>query len=126
METKKYYNSNYTLTYHNCEDNDIGDTQYRKEFLKVFNLKEYDDKELDKAMVILYNKVKDNTSFKNIFEAASKQKHLAWLIRDDLSKLYVLFNFDLFHLFHNCLQDFFKYKDIMEENYNTIMLLLKK
>ncbi len=116
-----YYNSNYKLQYYEIPNIEESDTQYRKEFLTVFNLKKYDETKIDKAMTILYNKLKNNQSFKNIFESASLQKQLSWLINDDISKLYILFNFDMFFLVHNCISDYFKYQDITEENYNIIM-----
>jgi hypothetical protein len=116
-----YYNSNYKLEYYKIQDIEKSDTQYRKDLMTAWNLKKYDEKELDKSMIVLYNKLKDNQSFKNIFEKVSSHKNLSWLISDDISKLYVLFNYHNFSLIHLCIQDFFDCNDITKENYTKIM-----
>jgi 2-hydroxy-3-keto-5-methylthiopentenyl-1-phosphate phosphatase len=122
MSERSYYNTNYNVIYQNIEDIEKSDTQYRKDYLTVFGLNEYNYEEIDKGITSLHTKIKDNTSFKNIFEAAKKHKHLMWLLQGgNASILWVLFNYDHFYLLHNCLKDYFEYKDISDENYNAIL-----
>ena len=122
MSERSYYNTNYNVIYQNIEDIEKSYTQYRKDYLTVFGLNEYNYEEIDKGITSLHTKIKDNTSFKNIFEAAKKHKHLMWLLQGgNASILWVLFNYDHFYLLHNCLKDYFEYKDISDENYNAIL-----
>ena len=122
MSERSYYNTNYNVIYQNIEDIEKSDTQYRKDYLTVFGLNEYNYEEIDKGITSLHTKIKVNTSFKNIFEAAKKHKHLMWLLQGgNASILWVLFNYDHFYLLHNCLKDYFEYKDISDENYNAIL-----
>tara|TARA_Y100000389_G_C17328906_1_gene447020 strand:- start:502 stop:885 length:384 start_codon:yes stop_codon:yes gene_type:complete len=122
MSERTYYNTNYNILYQNIEDIEKSDTQYRKDYLSVFGLKEYSYDKIDEGITSLHTKIKDNTSFKNIFEAATKHKHLMWLLQGgNASILWVLFNYDHFYLLHNCLKDYFEYKDISDENYNAIL-----
>ena len=122
MSERTYYNTNYNILYQNIEDIEKSDTQYRKDYLTVIGLNEYNYEENDKGITSLHTKIKDNTSFKNIFEAAKKHKHLMWLLQGgNASILWVLFNYDHFYLLHNCLKDYFEYKDISDENYNAIL-----
>jgi len=120
-ENRIYYNTNYNVIYQNIEDVEKSDTQYRKDYLNVFGLKEYDYDKINNGITTLHSKIKDNTSFKNIFEAAKKHKHLMWLLENGASTLWVLFNYDHFYLLHNCLKNYFEYKDISDENYNAIL-----
>lgn len=121
-EDRVYYNTNYNVIYPTIEEPEKSDTQYRKDYLSVFGLKEYDYEKINKGITSLHSKIKDNTSFKNIFEAATKHKHLMWLLQGgNASILWILFNYDHFYLLHNCLKDFFEYKDISDENYNAIL-----
>ena len=122
MSERSYYNTNYNVIYQNIEEEEKSDTQYRKDYLTVFGLKEYDYDKINNGITTLHSKIKDNTSFKNIFEAAKKHKHLMWLLQGgNASILWVLFNYDHFYLLHNCLKDYFEYKDISDENYNAIL-----
>ena len=121
-EDRVYYNTNYNVIYPTIEDAEKSDTQYRKDYLSVFGLNEYNYEKINKGITTLHSKIKDNTSFKNIFEAASKHKHLMWLLQGgNASILWILFNYDHFYLLHNCLKDYFEYKDISDENYNAII-----
>ena len=121
-EDRVYYNTNYNVIYPTIEDLVKSDTQYRKDYLSVFGLKEHDYEKINKGITSLHSKIKDNTSFKNIFEAATKHKHLMWLLQGgNASILWILFNYDHFYLLHNCLKDYFEYKDISDENYNAIL-----
>ena len=98
MSERTYYNTNYNILYQNIKDIEKSDTQYRKDYLTVFGLNEYNYEEIDKGITSLHTKIKDNTSFKNIFEAAKKHKHLMWLLQGgNASILWVLFNYDHFY-----------------------------
>jgi len=124
MSERSYYNTNYDILYQNIEDVEKSDTQYRKDYLSVFGLKEYSYDKIKKGITSIHSKIKDNTSFKNIFESAKKHKHLMWLCsqdNEDITPLCVLFNYDHFYLLHNCLKDYFEYKDISDENYTAIL-----
>ena len=67
-EDRVYYNTNYNVIYPTLEDVEKSDTQYRKDYLSVFGLKEYSYDKINEGITSLHKKIKDNTSFKNIFE----------------------------------------------------------
>ena len=53
------YNYSIKTTYLNVDDN-LKDTQYRKEYLSAFNLEEYNEKIIFETIDLLYNKFKNN------------------------------------------------------------------
>tara|TARA_B100001093_G_scaffold495087_1_gene539167 strand:+ start:501 stop:848 length:348 start_codon:yes stop_codon:yes gene_type:complete len=100
---------------------DKGDTRYRKDLLTAFNLKQYDD-ELVKDIV---NKIYDlifkthNTSenINNIHEIIKiVRKRNTWPIElDDHMCITMLFSYDYFFLFHECVKAFLKTNKIEDE-----------
>tara|TARA_B100000424_G_C22759740_1_gene409947 strand:- start:272 stop:673 length:402 start_codon:yes stop_codon:yes gene_type:complete len=128
IEKDKYrYNSDYKLIYKAIEDNDKSETQYRCDFLKVFGLDVFDDDIVFKSQRIVFDKIKENKSFINIFKKVKKNKYYGWLTHDqeDYYSFVVLFNYDLFHLAHQCLKDYFSINDISEESYKNIINALE-
>jgi len=127
-EKDKYrYDTNSVLTYNTIEDSDKSETQYRCEFLKVFGLDTFDDDIIYNAQRTLFNKLKDNKSFINIFDKVLNHKHYGWLTHDK-EQYYcfvILFNYDLFYLLHECLKDYFNINDISETSYENILKALK-
>lgn len=128
IENDKYrYNTDYKLTYKSINDYEKSDTQYRCEFLKVFRLDEFEDTNVDKCQKILFDKIKNNKSFINIFKKVKHHKQYCWLTHDkeDYYSFIILFNYDLFYLIHDCLKDFFVNNDISEYSYKNILNALE-
>ena len=114
------YCSDFDCTYFDIEESE-GDTQYRKDLLTAFNLKQYDD-DLVKDIV---NKIYDlifkthNTSenidnIQEIFKIVRKRN--TWPIElDDYMCITMLFSYDYFFLFHECVKAFLKTNKIEDE-----------
>jgi len=123
IEKDKFrYNTNYIITYNSITDSDKSDTQYRCDFLKLFGFKQYDDDNVNEAQLKLFNKIKNNKSFNNIFEKVKKHKKYSWFVQGNTNfyAFIILFNYDLLYLLHNCLNDYFINHDISEDSYNAI------
>ena len=49
-ENRVYYNTNYNVIYPTIEDAEKSDTQYRKDYLSVFGLNEYNYEKIKKGI----------------------------------------------------------------------------
>ena len=126
----KIYNCDFVCEYHNLQD----DTKYREEFLKAFNLTEYNEIKLISGQELILENIKHERRFERLLSNASKKASQILMdetkIDDKDFGLMVLFSFEYFYLFHNCLKSYINengiYKDEFIENYNTLLKLLEK
>ena len=119
------YNTTINITY-NTVDDLSGDTIYREELLKAFNL------DVTKFHIIiehqekLYEQIKDYPLFKDIMVNAKKQ--LQKKIPLELPEKTVftfLFSYDYFYALHPFLQEFFKNKEVNNNTFELLNNLLK-
>lgn len=117
------YNTSFICTYNlindNDVDNDLANDLYRSQLLQAFNLNEWDTDKMDNLFKFINDKLINNDKGKLILYA---MKHKATFPIDDM-ELILLFSYDFFYLFHNCLIDLLTKNDISDEKYN---LLIKK
>ena len=95
------YNYSINLNYKNITDND-SDTQYRKEVLEVFSMKEY-NQDIIKKQDDLFNELKEEYS--QIIKCIMNNDRLA-LIRNvsDNDAFMILFSYDYFYDNHNLIR----------------------
>lgn len=95
------YNYSINLNYKNLTDND-SDTQYRKEVLEVFSMKEY-NQDIIKKQDDLFNELKEEYS--QIIKCIMNNDRLA-LIRNvsDNDAFMILFSYDYFYDNHNLIR----------------------
>lgn len=95
------YNYSISLNYKNLTDND-SDTQYRKEVLEVFSMKEY-NQDIIKKQDDLFNELKEEYS--QIIKCIMDNDRLA-LIRNvsDNDAFMILFSYDYFYDNHNLIR----------------------
>ena len=93
------YNYSIKTTYLDIEDN-LQDTQYRKEYLTAFNLENYDEKKIMDIINELYNKYKDNNQIKDLLKFG-KQNNIYGF--DDEMTFILFFSFENFFYFHKAL-----------------------
>ena len=95
------YNYSINLNYKNLTDND-SDTQYRKEVLEVFSMKEY-NQDIIKKQDDLFNELKEEYS--QIIKCIMDNDRLA-LIRNvsDNDAFMILFSYDYFYDNHNLIR----------------------
>ena len=126
------YNFNYKITYFNesVKFNDSHDTNYRKDIINVFKLNEiFEKKEIDDKLFFknlsdnvhtIYLEYKKHSQILDILKKIEDNLKMPFKLTNDMLFMY-LFRFDLFHLFHNCLQDLNKNNNISETNFKLLI-----
>ena len=83
--------------------------EYQNEFLKVFNIKDYNDEIIGKTRKLLYDDLVKEIQFNKLFDKACK------ILNDSYSDnewgMLLLLSYDYFHSFHKCIQLFYQEKD---------------
>tara|TARA_X000000368_G_scaffold380567_1_gene336448 strand:- start:406 stop:750 length:345 start_codon:yes stop_codon:yes gene_type:complete len=93
------YNYSIKTTYLDIQD-DIQDTQYRKEYLSVFNLEKYDENKIMDTINNLYQKYKDNKQLNDLLQFG-KQNNI-YSFNDEMTFI-LFFAFEKFYYFHKAL-----------------------
>ena len=134
IKTKIYYykmmkyNFEYNLKYRENFDNEnTSDTIYRKDIIHVFNMQaefKNDDelffKKLSDNVNEIYKELKNHQQIDKILNKIEESLRMPFKMEKDVIFLY-LFRYDLFHLFHKCLQDFNIYSEITAINNNILL-----
>lgn len=101
-----FYNPSFLCEYRKTNDQ----TQYRKEFLRIFNLDSYDETkiiDLQNLLTDLLNKVPE---FNNLFLKASEHAAkimMAPNMENDVSfGLIIMFSYDYLDMFHECVKEY--------------------
>jgi hypothetical protein len=114
------YNTLFKCTYNlikeNDEDYDLTDDLYRSQLLQAFNLNELDSGYIDKLFIYL-NKILMSNERGNII--LTKMKNNTIYPIDDV--LVLLFSYEYFHLFHDCLIDLINDNYISDEKFNLLI-----
>tara|TARA_X000000368_G_C22675046_1_gene555685 strand:+ start:86 stop:457 length:372 start_codon:yes stop_codon:yes gene_type:complete len=119
------YNTDLNITYNTLDDLS-GDTLYRKELLKAFNLDVNGFHILIDNQEKIYDEIKDYSLFKDIMINATKA--LQKKIPINLSERTVftfLFSYDYFYALHTFLQEYFTNKKVSVDTFNLLNNLLK-
>jgi hypothetical protein len=90
----------------------IRDTIYRQEMLDILGMDDYNEKEIDKAIQELYQKVKDNTELKECMLKLAGN----FMSIDEEFGLMVMFAYDYMYLTHICVSELFETGKITENN----------
>jgi len=113
------YNTLLKCTYNNASDLDQED-QYRIEFLNAFNLEEFNDKQINKEVGSLFERLKHSPDL-----ATCMTKSAATFFSEDFQTgLMGLFAFDFFYLAHPCICEFLETGTITKENINALLSAL--
>lgn len=114
------YCSDFDCTYFDIEESE-GDTQYRKELLTAFNLKQYDDdvfkENVDNIFNLIFkihNTQENLNNIQKIFEIVRKRNPWPIELSDNMC-ITMLFSYDYFFLFHECIKAFLKTNKIENE-----------
>lgn len=122
------YNFEYKLNYReNFDNQNTSDTLYRKDIIHVFNMKddfENNDKtffkKLSDKVNEIYKELKNHQQIDKILNKVEETLRMPFKMEKDVIFLY-LFRYDLFYLFHKCLQDFNIYAEITDKNYKLLL-----
>ena len=93
------YNYSIKITYLDIE-NEIQDTQYRKEYLSAFNLENYEEETIMDTINDLYHKYKDNKQINGLLQFG-KQNNI-YSFNDEMTFI-LFFSFEKFYYFHKAL-----------------------
>jgi len=118
------YNTKIKCTYNNFdlflenddisedEKNNICDILYRQELLNIFEIDEYNETELNKAIHDLYDRIKDCNELKECMV-----KLAGHFMSEDLELgLMILFAYDYMYLSHICISEYLESGKISEKN----------
>lgn len=88
------YNFDLTIEYNS-------DDEYREQILKAFNLSEYND-DIIGGIDLIYESIRENSEFGELLEKASN----SMLSEDRELGMVILFSYDHFPAFHECIKEF--------------------
>jgi len=92
------------------------DACYREDFLNIFGLEEYNEREIDEAMCELYEKIKECKELKEcMLKSASQIMSL-----DEEFGLLFLFSYDYMYLSHICISEFLETGQISQDNISKL------
>jgi hypothetical protein len=105
-----------------CEGlEDMADYLYKDEYLKIFNIPEFDDKKINDVTTYVYSKMSHHEEFKQcMITAASK-----FVSEDEELGFMVLFSYNYFFITHRCICDFLETGEISEMNINALKTILQ-
>jgi hypothetical protein len=90
----------------------VRDVIYRQELLDILGIDNYNEKEIDKGIHELYEKVKENDFIKECMLKLTEQ-----FMRTDADfGLMIMFSYDYLHLTHVCISEFLDIGKISEKN----------
>lgn len=95
----------------------IRDTIYRQELLDILGMDDYNEKEMDRAIQELYEKIRDNKELKECMLKSASH----FMSIDENFGLMIMFAYDYMYLTHICVSELLKTGKITENN----MLKLK-
>jgi hypothetical protein len=104
------YNTNLILTYKDISNIDISDKTYRKEFLQVLNLDDYDNEKVAVAINKIYKDQKE--IFRVVLEYISKNNKFPITIPPEECFPF-LFAWEFFDITYDCI----KTTDMFKKNY---------
>jgi hypothetical protein len=94
------------------EEEFIRDAIYRQELLNILGMEDYNDKEMDRAISELYEKVKDCDDLKECMLKLAAN----FMISNKVFGLMILYSYDFMHLTHICVSEFLENGKIYEVN----------
>ena len=110
-----YNTSDIFFEYDNITDEEkefIRDAIYRQELLNILGMEDYNEKEMDRAINELYERIKENKELKEcMLKLASN-----FMSIDETFGLMILFAYDYMQLTHICISEFLETGKILETN----------
>ena len=134
------YVTDFICTYKLMDDEFGQDYLYRAQLLQAFGLDKWDEDEVTTVMDATYAIVKDVTVFKELMEAARKNKEIENLLnliyeepdeeeqeRNDTKLVFeLLFKYEFFDMTHKCLSEYLREGRVKEETRALLQTLLTK
>ena len=122
------YNYSHNVNYLDTQS----EGQYQSDFLNVWNLEKYNNDIIMKNIENFYNKVKDIPFVLFVLDTLKTTKNDNLLIQllqrdttDNFSLFILLFNYENFQLFHNCLKEWKLYDNPTQETFDKLFQNIK-
>ena len=119
------YNYSYNITYNHIPEK-IQNEKYKKEILECFNQRDYNYEEIAKIQDHIFNTFEENESFLKLITYYQKNQTFIPMNIPLKTCITLLFQFDYFFKFHDCLKDLNKDNKISDINYENMINLIKK
>jgi hypothetical protein len=113
------YNSNFKCTYQIMDDLDDSNNLYRIQFLQAFNTYRWDSNIIDNTIQHIYSQLTNSIYGRNILKLVNLNVTITNFIHN--SDIYILFSYDYFYIFHDCLCDLINNGKITDDNYNYLI-----
>lgn len=112
--TSTTYSADFICTYKLMDNDDDRNIMYQIQILQAFGMQNFDQDEINKKVLHLYNKLISCNKVKEILEEGIKVNSDMQLTHEIM--FMCLFSYQFFDLFHKCLIDYFTTGSILEES----------
>lgn len=118
------YNTYFKCTYQAMDNLEDSENLYRIQFLQAFNTNKWDSYIIDNTIQSIYNLLKEYNYGNKILESVNLNVSITNFINN--SNIYILFSYDYFYAFHDCICDIANNGYISDMNYNYLMEQINK
>lgn len=113
------YNTYFKCTYQAMDNLDDSENLYRIQFLQAFNTNKWDSYIIDNTIQTIYTLLKEYEYGIKILESVNLNVSITNFINN--SDIYILFSYDYFYAFHDCVCDIANKGFISDINYNYLI-----
>lgn len=119
------YNYDHKIQY-NLIDEPLKNETYKQDILTCFGINENNYKIINDIQEQLFEKYKENQSFNKLMNYIQNNQTFIPSILPLKTCLVLVFSYDYFYMFHDCLVDLHNDNKISDANYNNMINLIKK
>lgn len=103
------YDISVNVAYKSIDDENESDTEFRKCFLNVFGLKEFEDDVIVESLDKVYDKLSEHDNIKPLFSVLKEQlsKRMPLFNAEDKDLMFFLFSYDAFEDIHKLMQNLY-------------------
>ena len=128
------YNISVLCTYNSIQNPIESNNVYQKEFLQAFELTHYVQKAVDRITNTIYKKMKDAPGLPDVLQVVKDSKMSVFCIlfaeTDESASnefaFVCLFSYDLFHVFHPCICEYYSTGTIQAESIDILKKAIYK
>jgi len=91
---------------------------YRQDILSIFELEDFDEKQINQCIFEVYEKVKDNLKLRKIMIDLGEQI----MTNNEKMGFLIMYSFDYLYVTHKCISEFLETGEISEESINGFTL----
>lgn len=113
------YNTDFKCTYQAMDNIEDSENLYRIQFLQAFNTNKWDSYIIDNSIQNIYSILKEYDYGNKILESVNLNVSITNFINN--SNIYILFSYDYFYAFHDCICDIANNDSISDINYNYLI-----